>query len=767
MDAAGTPGYPTHQSIVTVDVEGFSDPHRDNTAQLAVRDGLYRVLEESFDMAGVPWSSCYHEDRGDGVIVLVPASIPKVLLLDPLIGCLSSALSSRNRQVSPAERARLRLVIHAGEIFRDEHGLSGGDLVTACRMLDADELRAALRRSRSDLVIAVSDLIYDGIVRHRFRDIDPTTYHPARVRVKKSSIHMWIHLPGDGAAHRTAEPPLQLPMTTGTFVGRERELAALDAVAGNLVVLTGPPGVGKSALAQQWARRIVDRHPDGQLYADLGGLARPVPPELVLQRFLCGLGVSDEEIPVGMVEQTALYRRLTAQRRLVVVLDNVTSAAAARALLPAPDGNMTVVTGGSRLGTLAADGARILTLAPLSRRDGVEFLARCVGWARIAAESTAADQLVRLCGGLPVALCVAGARLATRPRWTVQQAVVDLLSEHRRLARLSFGDDLSVRAMFDVSYQALSRPAARLYRLLGLHPGPSFDVGVAAAMFRSRLVVADELMEELLHANLVEESHAGRYRFHELVRLHARERTDLEDDPGERDIAVRRALDWYLHTATAADRLTAPRRTTISRDIEHVPLEPISFATAVDAVHWMDSERVNVFVAARYAFEHGMPTKTWQLADAMWGLFLLRARYADWLRFDLLAVRAARRMGDRMLEAESEDRLAMLYYALRHNGEALKHMARAARLWLELTERRRAADSLERFGLVLLGEGRVELATDHFRRVLELYRAAGEATSTELAVLGVGREPIGEFTRPGNGLPSTDALEQTDRFRSA
>lgn len=684
MDVAGTPDYPIHRSIVTIDVEGFSDPHRDGSARLAVRDGLYRILEESFDVAGVPWASCHREDRGDGVIVLVPASIPKVLLLDPLVDCLSAALSARNRRVELAERFRLRYVVHAGEISRDGHGFAGADLVTACRMLDADELREALRQSRGDLVVAVSDLIYDGIVRHGFRDIDPVEYHPVHVRVKKTGIHMWIRVPGEVARRRPDERPRQLPTAASTFVGRARELARLDEVSGGLVVVTGSPGVGKSTLALQWARRAADRYPDGQLYADLGGLARPVPAELVLPRFLRGLGVPDADIPVGTPEQIAIYRTLTAGRRLVVVLDNVASAAAARALLPAPAGSMTVVTGGSRLGMLAADGAKIVALAPLSRRDGVEFLARCVGRARIDAESSAAGHLVRLCGGLPVALCVAGARLATRPRWTVQQAVADLACEHRRLARLSFGDDLSVRAMFDVSYQALSRPAARLYRLLGLHPGPSFDVGVAAAMLGVRSVVADGLVEELLHANLVDEPVAGRYRFHELVRLHARERSELEDDPAAREVAVRRALDWYLHTATTADRLISPCRPRVRPDIEHVPVEPMAFGSAMAAMTWLDAERVTVFVAARYAFAHGMPATAWHLAGAMWEVFLLRGHYADWLRFDLLAIRAARLAADRAMEAESENRLGVLYHALGQGGEALRHAARAARLWREL-----------------------------------------------------------------------------------
>jgi hypothetical protein len=186
---------PTHWSILAVDVEGFSDPYRDDRARVAVRAGLHHVLEESFHAAGLPWPTDCYEGRGDGAIVLVSPLVPKVLLLDPLLGCLSAALVEHNRDSRLAERFRLRCAVHAGEVARDSYGMSGIDLILACRMLDATELRANLLHSPGPMATIISDNIYQAVVRHGYRDIDPVTYYPMTVQVKKNRIHAWVHLP--------------------------------------------------------------------------------------------------------------------------------------------------------------------------------------------------------------------------------------------------------------------------------------------------------------------------------------------------------------------------------------------------------------------------------------------------------------------------------------------------------------------------------------------------------------------------------------------
>lgn len=184
---------PTHKSILALDIEGFADPYRDDRARVAVRTGFYRVLRDAFDAAGLSWVDTEHEDRGDGAIVLISPLVSKVLLIDPLLACLRATLAEYNRTVRLAERLRLRCAVHAGEVSSDEYGMSGIDLVLAFRMLDSAELRDALVNSPADVVMIVSDVIYQAVVRHGYRDIDPATYHPVSVRVKKNRIHAWVH----------------------------------------------------------------------------------------------------------------------------------------------------------------------------------------------------------------------------------------------------------------------------------------------------------------------------------------------------------------------------------------------------------------------------------------------------------------------------------------------------------------------------------------------------------------------------------------------
>jgi tetratricopeptide (TPR) repeat protein len=775
--------YPTHQSVVAFDVEGFSDPYRDDSAQAAVRAGVYRVVQESFAAAGIPWNMCVHEDRGDGAIVVVPPDISKVLLLDPLLGSLSAALTGHNRAARLAERIRLRLALHAGEVAMDQHGLSGTDVVVACRLLDAQELRAALRHSPVPLAAIVSDGIYEGIVRHRYRNIEPANYHPVSVRVKRTQLHAWIHLPGtDSPPVIESEPealehdfPHQLRPDVTTFVNRQRELKLLDSAgqSGGLVVLVGPPGVGKTASALRWAHQNQDEYDGGQFYADLGGTARPVPLAQVFGRFLRALGVAPQRVPIDPEEQAAMFRSLTAGRRLLMLLDNAASADQVRTLLPASPTSVTVATSRAQLGELIAEGARFIQVGRLDPPDGVELLVRTVGADRIMAEAEAADELVALCGGLPIALCVAAARLVSRPKWTVRKVVADLLDEHRRLARLSFSDDLSVKAVFDVSYQALSPPAARLYRLLGLHPGSDFDSGMAAAVLATSRAEAEQLVDELVTASLLEEVAEDRCRFSDLLNIDARDRAHEEETPVERALCVRRMLDWYLTYATEAGRIVTPHRKGLRRDIEYVPVDQVVFTGHNEALDWLDRERLNLLAAANAAFEQGMPAMTWQLADAMWGLFLFRTHYYDWMQFDLLAVTATQNGPDLAAEAEAQDRLGLLFHALGRNDEAQDHMRRAAELWRALDERHRMASSTERFGFTYLDQGRTERAIEHFTEALSGYREVGEQRSVGLALISIGRALIesGRFTDAIDSLQEACAelgtLETPDPYNYA
>jgi tetratricopeptide (TPR) repeat protein len=334
--------------------------------------------------------------------------------------------------------------------------------------------------------------------------------------------------------------------------------------------------------------------------------------------------------------------------------------------------------------------------------------------------------------------------------------VADLADERRRLARLSIPGDLSVQVVFDVSYQALSAPAARLYRFLGLHPGQDFEVGLVAAALAAPVAEAEVLVDELVTANLLEDVSADRCRLHDLIRLHAREQALAVEPEAERVLAVRRMLDWYLHTATTAGSLVTPHRTDVRRDIAQVPAEPATFTGHADALEWLDGERSNLLAAARAAAGHGWHTTAWQLADAMWGLFLFRAHYYDWLQFDLLAVRETEQDADREAQAGAHDRLGLLYHAIHRNDEALSHMARAAEIWRELGDRHRIASSLERFGFAYLDQGRVELALDHFAQALAGYRELGQPRNVGLALVSTGRA----LTKAGRHAEAETALTE-------
>lgn len=776
--------YPIHQTLFTFDVEDFSARYRDDRARLAVRAAMFALVRAAFATSGVDWEVCLCQDCGDGALVVVPADVSKVLLLDPLLPALSDALAAHNRAAPQTERIRLRVAVHAGEITYDEHGVSGHDLVVVSRLLDATELRHALARTDVPLVVGVTELLYDTIVRHGYRGIEPATYHPVVVRVKKTRLRAWIHLPGARVPPSVAErqepdatevSPRRLLPAVPILVGRDVEQRLLDKLDTEcrLLVVVGPPGVGKSSVALWWAHQVLDHYPDGQLYADLGGPAGSVTVEQVLGQFLRALGVPTARVPVHIDEQAALFRAMTADLRLLVVLDAVEAAAQVRTLLPSSPDCMVIATSRSRLSGLVTSGGRLVELDPMPEQDGIELLARLVGADRVEREREWSRQLAVLCGGLPLAVCVAAARLVAHPRWSVERVVTDLADERRRLARLSIPGDLSVQVVFDMSYQALSAPAARLYRYLGLHPGQDFEVGLVAAALAAPVAEAESLVDELVTANLVDDVSADRCRLHDLIRLHARQQAMEVEPEAARALAVRRMLDWYLYTATTAGSMVTPHRTDVRRDFVQIPVEPTTFAGHADALEWLDRERANLLAAARAAAGHGWHATAWQLADAMWGLFLYRAYYHDWLQFDLLAVRETEEDANREAQAGANDRLGLLFHAIHRNDEALTHMSRAAEIWRDLGDRHRIASSMERFGFAYLDQGRIELALDHFEQALTGYRELRQPRSVGLALVSIGRA-LTTADRPAEAEPSLteavavlDGLDVPDPYNAA
>ncbi len=569
-------------------------------------------------------------------------------------------------------------------------------------------------------------------------ELSGTVFGPT---VQAGTIHGGVHV--HEPAHAPTPVPHQLPPPPANFVSRLAELAELSG-AGPLVVLSGPGGVGKTSLALAWAHGERDRFGDGQLYVDLGGFSgqAPVDPSEAICRFLRALGVSPQRIPVTLAEQTALYRSITAVRSLLVVLDNAYSAAQARVLVPAHPTSRTVVTSRSRLAGLVPDGARLIEVSPLPPGDSVALLARTVGQDRIDHEPAATGELVKICAGLPIALCVSAARLAARPQLTVSRLVAILADEAGRLDALTIREGPSVRAALDVSYRSLEPVAAALYRRLALHPGPEFGVGPIGAVLASAAdplpagaAEASAVIEELLDANLLEEVADERFRFHDLLRLHA----SRQAGSAERSSAVLAMLEWYFAAADRADRIVTPYR----RRLPYRSMIPVVSLPRLDghgnALDWLERERVNLTAAGLAALEHGHAELAWHLSDAMWPLFLYRKHFRDRLAADRRGVKAAQLWGNAWAEADMRKRLCGACAAAGDVDEAEHHARRAIVLCEQIGDARGAVDAREALAKLLRDYlDRPEEAAHMLTEVLATNRRLADPRRIGLTLMNLG-----------------------------
>ncbi|MEH1130232.1 tetratricopeptide repeat protein [Micromonospora sp. CPCC 206061] len=564
--------------------------------------------------------------------------------------------------------------------------------------------------------------------------------------VQAGTVHGGVHLHGASA---DAPVPHQLPAQPPHFVGREPELAQIDELVGRaragpaLVVVSGVGGIGKSALALRWAHEARDRYPDGDLYVDLGAFdpGGPANPGAVLGQALRSLGVPGERLPAGTADLSALFRTVTTGKRLLIVLDNAVSAAQVRPLLPASASCVVLLTARWRLGGLLSDGAGFLTVEPLPAAAATELLVRAIGPDRAASDAAATAALVRLCAGLPIALTVACARLATRPGWPVKRVADELAQEHRRLRGL--------HGVFDMSYAALSDPVARCYRAVGVHPGAEFGLPVVAATLGVDEMEAGDLLDILVEANLVAEVAGERYRLHDLVRLHARQRA--EADP-EAPVIERRTLEWYLAGVMAADVLLTPHRRRDPADpFTHLDAGAVRHTGHQAALEWLEAERANLVAGVQYA-ARDEPLLAWRLADAMWALFRYRRLHHDRMVVDRIAVECARRLDDPDREARMLRRWAHAHVDAGRVDEARALFERSERLCHDIGDRYGAVAALEGVGLVALVQHRYADAAAHFGRQVRLCRDIGEHRRAGMALqyLGIVHNELGEY-RPALG----------------
>ena len=594
----------------------------------------------------------------------------------------------------------------------------------------------------------------------------------AQARVLRQDVPAVRPAPFQGVVRAAAAPPRQLPRSPDAFVGRERELAALLALAEQaaeaalVCVIDGVAGIGKTALAIHAGRSLEALFPDGQLYADLRGFGPRHPPMLpveALAGFLRVLGADPPVIPAALDAQAAMYRSLLTGKRILIVLDNAANPGQVRPLLPGAPGPLALVTSRGRLsGLTARDGAVRLTLAPLAQAEAMLLLGRILGPERVRAEPRAAADISVRCGHLPLALRIAADRAASRPCLTLADMAGQLAATHDRLDVLDDGEDdaTAMRAVFSWSYRALAPRTARMFRLLGLHTGPDISVPAAAALAATSAAEAVRQLELLSGVHLIDEARPGRYRLHDLLRAYAAEQVRAGESREGCRSALRRLLLWYLHTADNADRSLVPGR-------RHVPLgpappgcEPLSFTGYEQALAWCDAEHANLTAAIRLAAGTGHDDVAWKFPVAMRGSFGLRRSGADWLACASIGVAAARRAGDRGGQAWALDCLGHAYSGLGKFEDALDCYLEARSIRRETGDRwGESANSMNNLGCTYLELRRFDLALDCFHEVLAASRRASSKYVESLALTNLGQTYI-RLDRAGDALAcSRQALD--------
>lgn len=583
--------------------------------------------------------------------------------------------------------------------------------------------------------------------------------------------------PGPAAARR------DLPRDVEAFIGRDREMdRVLGLLAGpagpagsagpggsatvpqlRVFAIDGMAGVGKTSLAVRAAHRLADDYPDGQLYLDLHAHTagqEPLSAAAALDKLLRAAGVPGEQIPAEAEERAAAWRALLAGRRMLLVLDNAADAAQVRPLLPGSAGSLVLITARRRLAGL--QDCEFLSLDVLPDAEAAALFALVAGDARPAAEPEATRAVVRICGNLPLAVHIAAARLRHRAAWSVAHLLDRLCDEERRLSELRV-DDRSVAAAFGLSYGSQAPDGQRVFRLLGLFPGPRFTVPAAAALAGTDVRTADEVLESLVDAHLLDQPAAGRYRFHDLLGVFAARRCREEESDADRHAALRRLLDFYVHSVDNAEELIRPHR--LDR-ADGAPQDSPAcrFTDRADALAWLDGERAGLVALVRVAGEHGLDRQGWQIARYLWGFFEARRLWADWIACYELALPCARRDGDRLAEARILVGLGACRHDLRQYAEAVVHYQRALVLMREIGFRSGEAGVLTNLGNSYRRLGDVAGSIACQERSLEIFREGGDRPGTGIALAN-----LGERYRDGGRFQESIACqrEALEIFREA
>jgi tetratricopeptide (TPR) repeat protein/transcriptional regulator with XRE-family HTH domain len=557
------------------------------------------------------------------------------------------------------------------------------------------------------------------------------------------------------AADLPMTAPRHLPAPVSSFVGRCDELAELSRVLSwpgpgpSLAVVSGSPGVGKTALALRWAHDAAERFPDGQLYIDLRGYGpdQPVTPADALAFLLQALAAAGPSIPEGTAERAAAYRGLLAGQQVLLLLDNAKDSAQVRPLLPGTGECAVVVTSRNPLaGLVAREGAARLELEVLSPEKAVDLLRALIG-ARVTDDPGAAAALAGYCSGLPLALRVAAELAVAHPLLPLARLASQLADLRHRVGLLDAGGDeqTAVRSVLSWSYRQLDDAAARAFRLLGHHPGADFDAYAAAALTGTTADDAGRLLEQLARAYLIQPSRPGRYGMHDLLRAYAREHA-AGDPPGsggtepadERPrAALTRLFEYYLQVAAAAvETQFAARRS--RRPQGHWTGDSPAFGTMMSARAWLDAELGNLVAAVAKMTDDGWPGQACQLVSAIYPFLEQGSHLAEAITLESHAVQAARRAADKIAEATALIDLGHIFLMQGHYEQAADHLRQGLAIFRQAGDQTGEATALSRLAVVYRRQGHYRQSAAQQAQALALARQLGDQGAEAMALMRLG-----------------------------
>ncbi|MBW4722374.1 ATP-binding protein [Saccharothrix obliqua] len=589
--------------------------------------------------------------------------------------------------------------------------------------------------------------------------------------VQAGSIgHVWVRESSD-----RVRVPRQLPMAVRDFTGRGEYLAALDALltrdedsgrgAVLISALDGTAGVGKTALAVHWAHGVQHRFPGGTLYVNLRGYGpdATADPRDVLGGSLDALGV--QRVPAELESRAALYRSALAGRRVLVVLDNAGSAGQVRPLLPGEPGCLVVVTSRASLTSLViGEGATPVTLDLPTPAEALELVRTVLGDSRADAEPEAVAELVETCARLPLALRIAAGRVAARPHLTLAELVTELRSDPGRWDALSVPTDenTAVWSVFGWSYHLLGPAQARMFRRLGLHPGPEIGVHAAAALAGTGVTEAKRLLDALVEAHMIEPIARDRYRLHDLLRAYAAGRMNHDESPKDHDEAIRAVVEWYVHHSVIAAKAIVPVLTDWfdTAPPNSVVTPGIRFADAAEAWAWAEREEVNAFTITRAAEHHALDWSTAAMARVFTVLLSMRGLWAEALAICQAGLAAARRLGDHVGECRLVQTAAHLLWHSGELDEAESTMQTALALAYHLDDHRLITEVLFHLGWLSVDRKRYTVAVDYLLAAAALDPGihSGRVEYLIECHLGVAHSGLGDHDKASRHIENSLAL---------